>query len=110
MSQATIDYMKTKLNLSKHSSMSTQSSTVTHTPSSTHTIGIQTGSDDFDFSARLPNGRLVRLYHSPIYKGKVIGLYISEAKSFIFERQSWKAFKELIPIFDNFFKDGNSSK
>ena len=74
MAQATIDYMKSRMNSSTHSS--------SHSSISTHTIGLQTNSDNFEFSSRFPNGRLVRLYYSTIYKNKVLSLNISDTKSF----------------------------
>jgi hypothetical protein len=53
-------------------------------------IGIQTGT-----------------YYSSIYKENVMSFVLSNSKSFIINKDSFNALKEIFPIADRFFKNGN---
>jgi len=51
----------------------------------------------------LGQNKIVKLYYSTVYKENVLAFCLSSSKSFIVNKTSWKLFKKLIPIIDNFF-------
>lgn len=70
-------------------------------------VGIQTGVDKQDLYYYLPNNKSLRLYHSKAYKAKVASLNISTTKSFIFDKETWLEFRQLVDHVNYFFENEN---
>lgn len=67
----------------------------------------QTGSDDGQIFY-LTNNKNIRLYFSTVYKERVLSFNLSSSKSFILNKQSWRKFRKLIPLIEDFFDNGVS--
>ncbi len=76
----------------------------------TRTIGVQHGSDKYDFTCRLPNNKSIKLYYSNVFKCNVLGLCLSSAKSFIINKASWQLLKTHILEIRSFLSGDSQSK
>ena len=52
----------------------------------------------------LGHNKLVKLYYSTVYKENVLAFCLSSSKSFIVNKTSWKLFKRIIPVVEDFFQ------
>jgi hypothetical protein len=68
-------------------------------------IGTQTGATDCLFY--LNKTKTIILYHSQVYRERVLSLNLSASKSYIMNETLWKELKKHINQIDLYFKDGN---
>ena len=66
------------------------------------TVGIQTGLDNELFFF-LTKKKSIRVYYSSVYKDIVCSFNVSNSKSFIFDRESWKILKNNFQAINNRF-------
>ena len=52
----------------------------------------------------LENNKLVKLYYSNVYKENVLAFCISNSKSFLINKKTWKKFRQLIPLIEESFE------
>jgi len=67
-------------------------------------VSTQTGDENVDIVYHLPNNKKIRLYHSNIYKEKVVSFNISTAKSFIINKDIWNEMVKILPQIDKFLR------
>lgn len=53
----------------------------------------------------IDDSKSVKLYYSSVYKEKVVSLNLSSSKSFIFTGRSWKKFRKLLPIIEDYLEN-----
>ena len=51
----------------------------------------------------LESNKILKLYYSNVYKENVLAFCISNSKSFLINKKTWKKFRKLIPIIEEFF-------
>lgn len=51
----------------------------------------------------LEANKVIKLYHSNVYKENVLALCISNSKSFLMNKKTWKKFRKTIPIIEDYF-------
>ena len=67
-------------------------------------VSTQTGDENVDIVYHLQNNKKIRLYHSNIYKEKVVSFNISTAKSFIINKDIWNEMVKILPQIDKFLR------
>ena len=68
-------------------------------------VSVQTGSENIDILYYLPNKKSIRIYHSNVYKERVISFNISSSKGFIMNKDNWKQFVKILPQLHNSMKN-----